>query len=90
MNSKHAAIRCQQRGIPPWISELLDRFGIVEYAGHGAERIYFNKLSIRAMERELGKRVVAKLEEWLDVFKIVSSDGVTCTVAHKTSRFWRY
>ena len=36
MNSRHAATRAQQRGIPPLVDQLLDLYGQEEHDGHGA------------------------------------------------------
>jgi hypothetical protein len=37
--------------------------------------------SIRAMERDLGARTVARLAEWLDAYKVRTLDGKTITLA---------
>lgn len=89
MNTKHAAVRAQQRGIPPMVDQFLDLYGQEEYDGHGAVILYLSKKSIRSMERDLGKRPVARLAEWLDAYKIKSTDGITITVGHRTRRLWR-
>lgn len=89
MNTKHAATRAQQRGIPPMIDQLLDSYGEVEHDGHGAIIVYMNKKSIRQMERDLGRRPVAKIAEWFDAYKVRSADGETITIGHRTRRLWR-
>lgn len=89
MNTRHADIRAQQRGIPPMVDELLDRYGHEEHDGHGAVLLYMNKDSIRRMERDLGRRPVSRLSEWFDAYKVKGSDGRTITVGHRTRRLWR-
>ena len=89
MNTKHADIRAQQRGIPPMVDELLDRYGHEEHDGHGAVLLYMNKDSIRRMERDLGRRPVSRLSEWFDTYKVKGADGRTITVGHRTRRLWR-
>ncbi len=89
MNTMHAQIRAQQRGIPPMVDELLDRYGHEEHDGHGGVVLYMNKTSIRQMERDLGRRPVARLSEWLDAYKVKGADGRTITVGHRTRRLWR-
>ena len=90
IQSRHAGIRAQQRCIPPFADELLDRFGRRQYTGHGAEIVFFDHGSKRAMARELGSRPVAKLVEFFDVFKVVdSATGRTVTTGHRTQRIWR-
>ncbi len=89
MNTRHAAVRAQQRGIPPIIDRLLDLYGQEEHDGHGAVILYLSKSSIKGMERDLGRRPVSKLAEWLDAYKVKSMDGHTITVGHRTRRLWR-
>jgi hypothetical protein len=86
----HAAIRSQQRGIPPLINQWLDQFGEEEYDGHGGVRRYFSRASIRAMEREFGREILSKLAEYFSSYKVASShDGCTITVGHRTKRIRR-
>jgi hypothetical protein len=54
MNTQHAQARAQQRGIPPLVDELLERYGHEQHDGHGAVVLFLDKRSIRAMERDLG------------------------------------
>jgi hypothetical protein len=89
MNTKHAKARAQQRGIPPLVNELLDRYGQEEHDGHGAITLYLSKSSIRNMERDWGHRPVSRLAEWFDVYKVRSADGSTITVGHRTRRLRR-
>lgn len=89
MNTQHAELRAQQRGIPPLMDELLDRYGHEQHDGHGAVILFLDKQSIRSMERDLGRRPVARLAEWLDVYKVRAGDGQTITIGHRTRRIWR-
>ncbi|GAB3656464.1 hypothetical protein [Ramlibacter alkalitolerans] len=89
MNTKHAATRAQQRGIPPLIDQFLDLYGREEYDGHGAIVVYLDKRGIRQMERDFGHRPIARLHEWMDAYKVVTTDGTTITVGHKTRRVRR-
>ena len=59
------------------------------HAGSGAVILFLNKQSIRAMERDLGRRPVARLAEWLDAYKVCTCDGRTLTIGHRTRRIWR-
>ena len=49
----HAAIRSQQRGIPPLVMQWLDQFGEECYDGHGAIIRFFSQTSRREMEVSL-------------------------------------
>lgn len=89
MNSKHAAVRAQQRGIPPMIDQLLDLYGQEQHDGHGAIILFLNKQSIRKMESDLGRRPVARLAEWLSSYKVKDLEGRTITVGHRRQRIWR-
>lgn len=89
MNTSHAAVRAQQRGIPPMVDQLLDLYGQEAHDGQGAVILFLNKQSIRNMERDLGRRAVSRLAEWFDAYKVKSTDGRTITVGHRTQRVWR-
>jgi len=90
MNTRHAKTRAQQRGIPPLIDELLDRYGAEQYDGHGCVVVYLDKSSIRRMEQDLGQRPVARLSEWFTAYKVRALDGgATVTVGHRTARVRR-
>lgn len=89
MYTRHATVRAQQRGIPPLVDQLLDLYGQEEHDGHGAVVLFLSKTSIRSMERDLGRRPVARLAEWFDAYKVKSNDGSTITIGHRTRRLWR-
>jgi len=89
MNTQHASQRAQQRGIPPLMDQLLDLYGEEEHDGRGATVVYLSKVSIRNMERDLGRRPVARLSEWLKAYKVKAADGNTITIGHRTRRVWR-
>lgn len=89
MNTRHAEIRAQQRGIPPMVDQLLDLYGQEEHDGHGGVVLYLSKHSIRSMERDLGRRPVSRLAEWFGAYKVKTTDGRTITVGHRTQRVWR-
>ena len=89
MDSKHATVRAQQRGIPPMVDQLLDLYGQEQHDGHGAIILFLNKLSIRKMEHDMGRRPVARLAEWLDSYKVKDMECRTITVGHRHQRIWR-
>ncbi|SET06189.1 hypothetical protein SAMN05216412_10313 [Nitrosospira multiformis] len=85
--SSHAAVRAQQRCIPPLIEQWLDQFGEEKYDGNGGILLYFSRASIRAMERAFGRAPVRKMTEYLDAYKVESShDGRVLTIGHRTKR----
>lgn len=89
MNTRHASLRCRQRGIEPLTLELLARFGTEVHDGRGATVQYFDKASRRRMARALGHRAVARLAEWTGAFAVVSNDGAVITTGHRTQRMRR-
>jgi len=73
MKTLHAQKRAQQRGIPPFIDELLDLYGREQHDGHGGVVLFFDKQSVRAMEQDMGRKPVSRLAEWLRAYKVVTS-----------------
>jgi len=86
--TSHAEARAQQRAIPPLILDWLDRYGVRERAGAGAEIAYFDKNSRRALERDVGRTVVARLGDLLDAYAVVDGNTVI-TVGHRYKRIER-
>lgn len=90
MNTRHATVRSQQRGIPPMIDFLLDLFGHEEHDHQGGVVVHFNSASKKRMERELGKRAIAPLDRWFSAYKVKTSDGSkTLTTGFRTKRIKR-
>ncbi|SFO21628.1 hypothetical protein SAMN05216386_2968 [Nitrosospira briensis] len=88
--SVHAAVRAQQRCIPPLVEQWLNQFGEEKHDGHGGVLRYFSRASIRAMERAFGRAPVRKMSEYLDAYKVESShDGDVLTIGHRTKRIKR-
>jgi hypothetical protein len=85
----HAAIRSQQRAIPPLVLQWLDQFGEEQYDGHGAIIRYFSRASRREMEREFGSNPIKKMSEFLDAYKVESHDGTVITTGYLTKRIKR-
>lgn len=88
MKTNHAHRRAQQRGIPLLIDELLDRYGREQHDGHGGVILFFDKNSIRSMERDLGRKPVSRLAEWLRAYKVVTTSfDRTITIGKHFARF---
>lgn len=87
--TSHAKVRLQQRGIPPFVVELLERFGS-SMRCLGAERIFFDKSALRRLTSHLGgARGLRTVDEWLGVYLVVADSGEIVTVAHRRGRFRR-
>ena len=80
----HAAIRQQQRGIPPLVSDWLLDFGDEQFDGHGGVIRYFSKKCIKKLEREVGRQPVARMSEYLRCYLVQSSgDGKVITLGKR-------
>lgn len=89
-NNNHAAIRAQQRCIPPLVEQWLDQFGEERYDGHGGLIRFFSHASVRAMERIFGRDTARKMSVYLNVYKVESSrDGRAITIGYRTKHIKR-
>lgn len=86
--TKHARARVQQRGIAPFVLDLLVRYGTSERADDGASLYHFDKQSRRRVEAYVGG-LSRHLREDLDVYAILSSDGQVITAGHRQRRVQR-
>lgn len=85
----HAEARLNQRGVPPFVVELLDRFGAVRRS-HGKEKVYFDNRSKKALRKFFGgARGMRMIEPFLDVYAVLSEDGAVITVGHLQKRIGR-
>ncbi len=56
----------------------------------GGIRVFFSGRSIRRMEQCWGRRPVAKMSEYLGVYRVEDSrNGTTITVGHRSKRMKR-
>lgn len=84
--TKHATSRQQQRGIPPLIMEWLTSYGTTSHDHHGAEILYFDKRSRKALAKAVGEEILSRLSGLLDTYAVVSDDGAIITVGHRFKR----
>lgn len=80
--SQHAKKRSQQRGITPFIVDLLLEFGSHESDGDGAEIYFFDRKSKKRIHSYAGT-LVNKINEQLDAY-IVVAGGTVVTVGKRT------
>lgn len=83
--TKHASIRQQQRGVPSIIIDLLQSHGAVERAGKDSVTYYFDKATRRKVRAYAGQLSRA-IEEFLDYYAVVGSDGSVITVAPRIKK----
>lgn len=86
--SQHAQIRSQQRGISPFVIDLLFKFGVSEPAGGQTERLFFDKRSRKRVASYTGGRIKAT-DEGLDVYAIVAGPKVI-TTGHRLKKIHRH
>lgn len=84
--TKHASIRIQQRGIPPWFVDLLVAHGKTSHDGHGALLKSIDKDTRLLLQATLSRTQYARAERYFDVYAVVGSDESVITAAHRTKR----
>lgn len=87
--TQHAETRCQQRGIPPLVIDLLLQFGVCEPAGIGARKVFFDKPAKRRVKAYAGP-IAGLLDEHLDVYLVVNDSDTVITAAHRYDRIHRH
>ena len=91
MKTNHFCIRSQQRGLPPGVQELLDRFGDIQYDGAGKRIVYMSSRSKRSMEKEFGTPLVGRLGNWSNAYRIENSAGdIQITTGLRRDRIRRH
>lgn len=88
--TKHASVRMQQRGIPPLIVEWLRTFGVSRHDHRGAEILYFDKHSRKALAKVVGEEIVSRLAGLLDTYAVIADDGMVITAGHRYRRIARH
>ena len=84
METKHAHIRSQQRGIPPLVRIWLQDYGEEKFDGHGGIIRYFTAKCIRNMEKDFGRAPIRKLSEYMRCYLVESSySGSIITVGKR-------
>lgn len=87
--ARHAAIRSQQRGIPPIVIDLLLQFGASERAPGGASKRFFDKRGRRQVEAYVGP-MIRLVADHLDAYIVVGDDDLIITVAPRNERIHRH
>lgn len=82
--SRHAELRCQQRGIPEIGLELVQRFGVCQPAGKGAVSYSFDKAAWRRVEAYVGSWPLKTMDRLKRLYVVVSDTGSVVTAAYKS------
>ena len=84
----HANVKCQQRGVSPFVIDLLLRFGRREHDHRGAEIVFFDRRAKKEIEGYTGG-IIGKLSEQMDSYAVVS-DGCVITVGVRYKKINRH
>jgi len=82
----HAAIRVQQRDVPPLVVDWLLEYGSRAPAGQGVEKVYFDKQARRDLERSIGGWAYRRMAPKLDAYLVVRDGGTIITAGWRTKR----
>lgn len=85
MLTRHAEIRCQQRGIRPEVVDTLLAYGRRERR-HGADVCFMDRDAHRRAERDLGRKTYARLSDRLRTYLVVGDDEQVITAAPRLRR----
>lgn len=86
----HAALRLQQRAIPAFVVELLERCGSETRCGD-ADRLFFDKPAKKRLKQYLGgDRGLQLIERWMGVYAVIGDNGRVITIAHRSKRCRRH
>lgn len=88
LETRHAALRRQQRGIPAEALDLLWDFGRVARS-HGADRLFFDRRARRRAAAALGTQALRRAERLLNTYAVISDEGGVVTVGWRTRRHRR-
>lgn len=80
--SRHAAIRMQQRGIPPLVVNWLQLYGDEQHDHKGGIVRFFSKHSWKMLRHEVGKEPLRRMSDFRDSY-LIESDGIVLTVGHR-------
>ena len=84
----HASVRCQQRGVSPFVVDMLLRFGRRQHDHRGAEIVFFDRRAKKEVESYTGGSI-GKLSEQMDSYAVVS-DGCVITVGVRHKKINRH
>lgn len=85
MLTSHAQTRCQQRGIPSEVVDLLLAYG-EERHRHGATVRFMDREARRRARQELGAARFARLADRLNAYVVVGDNGAVITAAQRRQR----
>jgi len=88
VSSVHVLRQMQRRGIPRLIVQWLEEFGEEVHDHHGAIILHFSKAARRRLERFAGRQAVRKLDEWMNAYLVIATDGTPITAGFRYRRIY--
>lgn len=85
----HARARCQQRGIPEAVVDLLFAHGRSLHDHRGCEVLYFDKGARQRLGRERMRLLRSGLDRLLNTYLVVGADGAVVTAGRRFRRLRR-
>jgi len=86
--SEHAKQRCKERGISPFVVEMITSHGCHCWS-HGAKKYFLDKAARKKVKHHLGSMIYRRVEDKLNVYILVSEDDMIITAAHRNQRISR-
>jgi len=87
--TKHAAIRQQQRCIPPLIIDWLKEYGDQQHDHHGCIVRFFSKESKKQLKKIAGKSIVGLLGRYMNTYLVEAIDGAVVTTGYRQRQIKR-
>lgn len=75
IQTRHATVRSQQRGVPPLIVDWLLGYGDEAFDGRGGIVRYFTGHAIRRLAREVGSEPVRRMSEFMRCYLVEATDN---------------
>lgn len=85
--TSHAEARAQQRGIPPFIVDVVVDNGHCKRR-HGADVYFLDKQGRKKVKKILGTQIYRRLKDFLDAYVVISDDGQVITCGHHLKRLY--
>jgi hypothetical protein len=86
--TKHAHVRCQQRGIQPLIRQWLLDYGAEAKTNDGCVKRYFDQAARRRIAADFGAAVVDRMGDLMNTY-LVETGASIVTAGIRTRRFKR-
>jgi hypothetical protein len=83
--TRHAEVRCQQRGIPAAVVNVLLMYGEQRYH-RGASICFMNQVSRERAKNKMGHEQFAKIADRLNSYVVLAENGDIITAAPRLRR----